>query len=237
MCGVLRSARNRSRRAAVCNADGDEQEAITRSQESAMRVRAHGFRAPRPKLAGGRSPAQAASGRTAPRAAGAPRLAGRHAVLAATVLVMLGGATAGCAAPGTSAATPPAAITGAATGGTRKRRRRSGRRSRVLGRRRPGHHERCGRGGCRALLPDTDLHQLQRDPVLPAGIPGCGADDGRRRQARRPAHHGRPGPVPGDARPRAVGLRANRMGAVPAERQRDRLTGRLPRLRRHRAWW
>ena len=83
-----------------------------------MTVRAHGFRAPRPKLAGGRGPAQAASGRTAPRAAGAPRLAGRRAVLAATVLVTLGGATAGCTAPGTSAATPPAAITGAATGGT-----------------------------------------------------------------------------------------------------------------------
>jgi hypothetical protein len=39
-------------------------------------------------------------------------------VLAATVLVTLGSATAGCTAPGTSAPTPPAAITGAATGGT-----------------------------------------------------------------------------------------------------------------------
>jgi hypothetical protein len=39
-------------------------------------------------------------------------------VLAATALVTLAGATAGCTAPGTSAPTPPAAITGAAAGGT-----------------------------------------------------------------------------------------------------------------------
>jgi len=75
-----------------------------------MTVRAHGFRAPRPKLAGGHGPALAASGRAALRAAGAPRLAGRRAVLAATALVTLGGATAGCTATGTSAATPPAAV-------------------------------------------------------------------------------------------------------------------------------
>jgi hypothetical protein len=88
------------------------------SRDSAMTVRTHCFRAPRPKLAGGRGPARSASGRTAPRAADAALLAGRRAVLAATALVTLAGATAGCTAAGTSAAAPPAATTGAATGGT-----------------------------------------------------------------------------------------------------------------------
>jgi hypothetical protein len=96
-----------------------------------MTVHAHGFRAPRPKLAGGRSPARAPSGRTAPPAAGAPPLAGLRAVLAAAALVALAGTVAGCTATGTSAATPPprasrpsagpaspAATAGAATGGT-----------------------------------------------------------------------------------------------------------------------
>jgi hypothetical protein len=82
-----------------------------------MTVRAHGFRASRRKLAGGRGPAQAASARAASRAAGAPPLAGRRAVLTATALVALAGATAGCTATGTSTATPPAA-TDTATGGT-----------------------------------------------------------------------------------------------------------------------
>jgi Protein of unknown function (DUF4232) len=59
-----------------------------------MTARAHGFGAPRPELAG------------------------RRAVLAATALVTLAGATAGCTATGPSAATPPAATTGAATGRT-----------------------------------------------------------------------------------------------------------------------
>jgi len=81
-----------------------------------MTVRAHGFRAPRPALAG-RGPAQPASGRAAPQAAGVPPLARRRALLAATALVTLAGATAGCTAAGTSAATP-AAAKGAATGGT-----------------------------------------------------------------------------------------------------------------------
>jgi hypothetical protein len=84
-----------------------------------MTVQAHGFHAPRPKLADGRGAAQAARGRTAPRSAGAPPFAGGRAVLAATALVTLAGATAGCTATGTSAAAPPgAATTGGAAGGT-----------------------------------------------------------------------------------------------------------------------
>ena len=82
-----------------------------------MTLRAYGCRAPRPELAGRRGFAQAASGRVGPRAAGAAPQASRRALVAATALVMLAGATAGCTAAGTSAATPPAA-TGVATGGT-----------------------------------------------------------------------------------------------------------------------
>jgi hypothetical protein len=82
-----------------------------------MTVHIRGFRPPRLRLADGHGPARAASGRTASRAAGVPLLTRPRAVLAATALVTLAGATAGCTAAGTSATTPPA-TTGTATGGT-----------------------------------------------------------------------------------------------------------------------
>ena len=196
--------------------------------------RAHGFRAPRPKLAGGRVRAQAASGRTAPRAAGAPPLSGRRAVLAAIALVTLAGATAGCTATGTSAATPPAAITGAAAGGTGNG---GGAQAAVAECPAAGLIVKTGAGEAAAGHSYLTLifTNSSATPCFLQGYPGAELTTagGGTLDAQRIT--GAPAPPRVTLAPGQPGLRADRVGAFPAGRQRGRLTGRLPRLRRHRA--